>query len=995
MNAAPEPLTRGEFFARQAGAAWQAGQAALRDGDLARALVLLERAWRLAPDDLAAALSLGGARLRAGDAAGALPLLERVAQAAATRESLLLLAAARQRAGQGGAAAAALATLLSTHLVPHSAELAALAGALVLASGAPGWCALTPDGQVLAFAAGTVAMRLDGKPWRPGAAIPSDAAWLEVTVAGQPCLGSPIALRRARRLEGVVAGREDGGLAGWAWHPGNPDAMPLLDVVGACGTVLRVPADDPNVAAAAPLSRPRGFAVAPAALAGLARPIAVRGPDGTALAGSPLDPDAPLRAAAAIARAVARRFPLRGRAEAGDPLADAAAAAGLRGAPAAAPQVPGRPCAVVVPVYRGLEVTRSCLDALLANIPAGTLVVAVDDAAPEPALAALLDDLAAAGRLKLLRHRRNRGFPASANAGLRLAARLAPAADLVLLNSDAVPAAGWLESLRAAVQGAPDIGTATPLSNDATILSYPDPAGGNPAPQGAALARLARLAARANPGAVIEVPTAVGFCMYIRRECAAETGLFREDVFAQGYGEENDFCLRARHLGWRHVGVPGAFVAHVGGASFGAASSPLIARNLAVLERLHPGYAALIDTFHAADPLAAARRRLDALRWAASRTQGDRAKGGAAILVTHDSGGGVERVVRDRASALRREGQRAILLRPVPDRLRAGPQGGPAYRPGQVRVDAGEGAFPNLVYAIPGEMAALVQLLRPDRPSVMEVHHLLGHDHAVLGLARRLSIPEEVHLHDYAWFCPRVTLLGPDRRYCGEPEDARTCDACVADAGRAIEEELGAAALRARSGRDLARARRVVSPSADGAARLRRHFPGIAPEVAPLEDDAALIAAGRALPRIPRRAGERLRVAVIGGIGAEKGYDILLACARDAALRALPLEFVLVGHSEDDARLLETGRVEVTGGYREGEGEVLLRARRPHLVFLPSIWPETWCFTLGVAWRAGLSVAVFDIGAQAERVRAAGQGRVLPLGLPPAAINNLFLAAEA
>ena len=89
---------------------------------------------------------------------------------------------------------------------------------------------------------------------------------------------------------------------------------------------------------------------------------------------------------------------------------------------------------------------------------------------------------------------------------------------------------------------------------------------------------------------LVDIPTAVGFCMYIRRECLDATGLFREDAFAQGYGEENDFCLRARRLGWRHVAVPGVFVAHTGGASFGAARAQLLARNAAVLERLHPGY---------------------------------------------------------------------------------------------------------------------------------------------------------------------------------------------------------------------------------------------------------------------------------------------------------------------------------------------------------------------------------------------------------------------
>ena len=992
---APEPeaaVTQVAFFQRQAGEAWQAGQAALQDGNLSRAVFWLERAWRLAPDDPTTALALAGVRLRRGEAAAAVPLLERVTQQVDQRDALYLLAAARLRADQAGQAAQALSAMLAAHLVVPGAELSALAGEIAAAVGAPGWCGVAPDGAVLVSLCGPgrAAIELDGRRWRRGR-VPDGTRVMTVTVDGRPCLGSPVDLIRARRIEGVVAA-EDGGLAGWAWHPGNPDADPVLLVEGQDGRGrLQVVATDQSMPATAPLARPRRFVVPAAALAGLRRPLLVRATAGAALAGSPLDPDGGARAAVAIAQAVSLRFPLRGAASPhDDPLCHAAAAADLRGPPATARRAPDRKVAVVVPVYRGLEMTRRCLDVVLATVAEGSVVVAVDDATPEPALATLLDGLRAAGRIRLLRHAANRGFPASANAGLRLAARLAPGADLVLLNSDTLVTPGWIEGLRAAVHAAGDIGTATPLSNDATILSYPDATRTNAAPDGVALVRLARLAARANAGVSVDVPTAVGFCMYIRRECLAATGLFREDLFAQGYGEENDFCIRAGHLGWRHVGVPGVYVAHAGGQSFGAATSPLVARNLAVLERMHPGYGAVIAAFQAADPLAPARRRLDVARWAAGRR-----KGGAAILVSHDSGGGVERVVRERGAALRGAGRRVIVLRPVADRLRAGPQGGRAYRGGLVRVDDGEAAaHPNLVFAIPGELDALARLLRPDRPDVLEVHHLLGHDHAVLRLAGLLGIAEEVHLHDYAWFCPRVTLLGAERRYCGEPDDPRVCDACVADAGRAIEEEISTAALRARSSRDLARARRVVAPSADSAARMRRHFPGLVPVVVALEDDAASVAAGRALVPWAAPPGARRRVAVIGGIGAEKGFDVVLAAARDAALRNLALEFVLVGHSTDDRRLLDTGRVAVTGGYREGEGEMLVRAQLPHLAWLPSIWPETWCFTLGVAWRAGLRVAVFDIGAQAERVRATGHGWVLPLGLPAAAINNALLAMK-
>jgi glycosyltransferase involved in cell wall biosynthesis len=134
---------------------------------------------------------------------------------------------------------------------------------------------------------------------------------------------------------------------------------------------------------------------------------------------------------------------------------------------------------------------------------------------------------------------------------------------------------------------------------------------------------------------------------------------------------------------------------------------------------------------------------------------------------------------------------------------------------------------------------------------------------------------------------------------------------------------------------------------------------------------------------------------VVGAIGPEKGYDVLLACARDAAWRGLALEFVVVGHTFDDRRLLDTGCAFITGRYDEAEATALIRAQGAHLAFLPSIWPETWCFALGAAWRAGLSAAVFDIGAQAERVRATGRGWILPLGLPPVAINNALLSVRA
>ena len=118
---------------------------------------------------------------------------------------------------------------------------------------------------------------------------------------------------------------------------------------------------------------------------------------------------------------------------------------------------------------------------------------------------------------------------------------------------------------------------------------------------------------------------------------------------------------------------------------------------------------------------------------------------------------------------------------------------------------------------------------------------------------------------------------------------------------------------------------------------------------------------------------------------------MLQACLADARARQLPIEFVVVGHTPDDMALMEAGCLFVTGEYREEDAVALIRAQEADLALLPSVWPETWCFTLGLAWRAGLAVAAFDLGAPAERIRRTGRGTVLPLGLPIPELNRLLL----
>jgi GT2 family glycosyltransferase/glycosyltransferase involved in cell wall biosynthesis len=627
---------------------------------------------------------------------------------------------------------------------------------------------------------------------------------------------------------------------------------------------------------------------------------------------------------------------------------------------------------VIIPVHSGLAVTLACIEAVRAHGLPGQRIVVVSDASPDREIVAALSALAARGLIVLHSQPVNRGFPATANFGLRLTA----GRDAVLLNADALVTPGWLAGLRAAAHAAPDIGTATPLSNDATIFGYPRADRANPMPAVDDCRDLAGLAAQANGGRTVDVPTGHGFCLYVRADCLAETGLLREDLFAQGYGEENDFCMRARHLGWRHVAAPGVFVGHHGSLSFGGARDDLRRRNLETLNRLHVGYDRMIADWQRADPLGPSRRRIDA-----ARLHRDRAGRSTTLLVTHDRGGGVQHYVGTRAAALARDGRHVLVLRPDNDKDARGRIAAHAA----VLDGAAGDAYPNLRFRLPDEQDALAACLADCAIAAIEVSSLIGHAGCVVDLLRQQRSTLDVAIHDYSWFCPRITLTGADHRYCGEPSIGE-CRDCIAANGANLDEDLSPDTLIARSQRLMDAARAVVAPSQDAARRIGTRF-GVPVAIgeweAPREFDLHPVAqaAGRTRP---------VRVCVVGAIGPEKGYHTLLRCARLAAEESLPVEFVVVGHTCDDRRLLDTGTVRITGRYDEAEAVALIAAQKADLAWLPSRWPETWSYVLTRVWQAGLLAVVHDIGAPAERVRAAGGGLVVPLHAPPDRLVALF-----
>jgi GT2 family glycosyltransferase len=272
-------------------------------------------------------------------------------------------------------------------------------------------------------------------------------------------------------------------------------------------------------------------------------------------------------------------------------------------------------------------------------------VIVIDDASTDKALVEELRNLSKQYGFSFFENATNIGFPATVNRGMRMHEDR----DVVLLNSDTQVADSWLDRLAKAAYTSTNIATVTPLSNNATICSYPDMCKANALPPDQTVHSIDEICSELNAGVIVEIPTAIGFCMYIRREAIHEAGYFDEMRWGKGYGEENEFCLKSAELGWRHVAACDVFVAHEGGGSFGESTTDRVRLNSRKLDELYPEYSVTVKQFIHRDPLRVIRRNIshELLR---------RTEIPYILFVVHNLGGGVKRAVNDLAEKLYEKG---------------------------------------------------------------------------------------------------------------------------------------------------------------------------------------------------------------------------------------------------------------------------------------------------------------------------------------------------
>ena len=597
---------------------------------------------------------------------------------------------------------------------------------------------------------------------------------------------------------------------------------------------------------------------------------------------------------------------------------------------------------VVIPVYRGLKDTQRCLESVLTSTNETTIrLIVINDNSPEPELTHWLRAKAAADpRIQLLENESNQGFVGTVNRGMSVS----DTHDILLLNSDTEVAGNWLDRLRAAAYATPNVATVTPFSNNATICSYPQFCASNTLPPGYTTEQLDAIFSSANPGAVLDIPTGVGFCMYIRRDCLSEIGMFDVENYGKGYGEENDFCIRAAKKGWRNLHALDTFVLHTGGISFGKTKGPRELAAMETLRRLHPEYEPAVQAFAASDPARPFREAIDLARLQAVPLP-------RILAVVHSLGGGTLRHVKELAAHVGSSAA-TILLIPIEDH--------------NVRLHwLAENETMQRTFHWPTQSAELLEFLKTIRIEHVHFHHLLGLDPQMMKIPERLGVPYDFTVHDYYTACPQIAMADMHHAYCGEAGIAQ-CTACLKERPTPTQETIEEWRLRHKL--FLSGARNVLAPSLDTGRRIVKYFPNAHVRLARHTDIPPNAQLPEPTPAIIAPHAH-LRILVIGAVGELKGADTLEATAIEAAQHESPLEFHLVGYAHRALKTQPHASLTIHGAYQDEDLPSLLRRLKPDVVWFPAQWPETYSYTLSACLQAGVPIVAPDIGAFPERLQ--------------------------
>lgn len=621
---------------------------------------------------------------------------------------------------------------------------------------------------------------------------------------------------------------------------------------------------------------------------------------------------------------------------------------------------------IIVPIYNAFEDVRTCIERLLAFTPEYVNLLFIDDCSTDPRIKACLEEFRDHGNIRIESNDTNLGFTRTVNRGLGLVRE----GDVILLNSDARVTPRWIAGLRAAARSSTRIATVTPMSDRAGAFSAPERGNENVLPEGVSEARYARGFRRSSLGVYPIVPTGNGFCLYVTRAALNEFGAFDEEAFPRGYGEENDFCMRAFRAGWKHLIDDRTYVFHERTKSFGSKKDELLASARIVLDRRYPEYRNAVSVFDSGSSISFARTRA---RSALAECVAEPVLPQRVLFVTSTQTGGTPQTNRDLMSALS-DTVDCWHLRCDSMTLELG-----RFEEGSIHTvrthELDEPVDPLTHLSIDYDTIVSDWLLELD-VDVMHVRHLAWHSLHLIRIARHLEVKVIFSFHDFYTISPTITLVDEEDTFLGTNFSA---DAPF-QAGlwpQGSQPQPTGEWLRfwqERFQRELLLCDAFITTSPSARALILRMLPALT--AVPFH----VIPHGRDFARMERQRADLspdgpLRILIAGNTNESKGLNVIKQLA--AYDRDRQLEFHVLGKIRMKPEEAAAQGFVLHGEYRREDFGQKVAAIEPNVGAIFSIWDETYCHTLTEMWSVGIPSFVLDFPTLESRVRESGIGWVL------------------
>ena len=587
---------------------------------------------------------------------------------------------------------------------------------------------------------------------------------------------------------------------------------------------------------------------------------------------------------------------------------------------------------IIIPIYNGYEYLENLFNAIIENTDIDYKLIVVNDNSTDTRVLPLLEKYKNIlnSKMILINNEENLGFVKSVNKALTISTE-----NVILLNSDVIVPKNWASRLLNPIIKDNKIASVTPFSNAATIFSLPENCKDNIFNED--LQRVNNELYKLNIATdALNFPTGVGFCMAMNKDAIKNVGLLYE-IFDKGYGEGNDWCQRAVKKGYTNTIAANIFVWHKHGGNFdNQEKQKLTKKHLRIVTKRHPKYfKTLGELLNSKDYLS--------LRFWAELLYMKAISPCNQVWFDHAWGAGTEVYTLNKIEELKNDN----LI------VRIQNNGTDLYLISYYYKE-----YKNELLISLSDIEIIIKQLMPNLivinnlasyKDILEMLEFIEH------LKNSLGIKISFRGHDFQCICPSITMVNSNHKYCNS-QNTNQCFECFKQFKQTPIKINSIEEWQKRWFYFLNNVVDEIVVFSNSTKEIYLKFcPNINNKITVIPHKV------KELKKVQIPQHKNFNVGVLGNLNIDKG--LLIIQEIDKLLPKYPnIKFKTIGACKKRFK-----NITVLGRYKVADLPDIIEKEEIDMIFIPSVWPETFSYTTGEAMCMGMPVACFNIGAPAER----------------------------